>query len=405
MTVRSLLAACLLFTCAVSDVPAGTRLYYQATGSLASDWDNDGEVGFSDFLAFTEVFGAVVGDARYDVRFDLTTDGTVDFQDFLVFSAAFGTTSTPPLASPDLALYVLDPGTSSIDVYNVRNHLAQTFLPFRNPGSVKVSANHERVYVNEQFGMFVLNDAHEVLYSVPGSTSGQLALHPDETFAYAAEAGNDLIRVIDLAAQAVTDTITVGNRPGKMAITPNGRWLYVNNASDISVVDLTRNVEVLQIDVEGNLNAIVIDPTGNRAYYSVVNRAAVGVLDTGTNGVVGEIQLEGMDVNDMRLSPDGTRLYVNTTTSLVEIDVSRNLVTRSLVLADGTSTLGLTPDGLFAYVGSLEPLIFEPVVAVVDITAWRMIGRIRGFVFPQEIRFRRTTFDAGSGSVTALLHP
>ena len=379
------------------------RLHFQATGSMASDFDNDGSVGFSDFLAFTERFSTVVGDGTYDVRFDLNTNGFIDFDDFLLFAAAFGSTSASPQTTPDLALYVMDPGTSSIDVYNIKNHLAQTFLPFRNPGGMQVSSDHKRLYVNEQFGMFVLNDEHQVEFSIPGTSSGELLIHPDETFAYVAESGNDLVRVIDLAAQAVVDTIDVGNRPGEMAITPDRRWLYSVNASDISVVDLTRNIEVLRIDVDGQLDAIVISPIGDRAYYSVASRAAVGVLDTGTHGMVGEIQFEANDVNDLKLSADGTRLYVNTSRDLVEVDVTRNLVTRSLTLAEGTSTLGITPDGLFAYVGSLEPLIFEPVVAVVDLTAWRMIGRIRGFMFPSEIAFRRTSFTPTEGDVALTL--
>ncbi len=85
-------------------------------------------------------------------------------------------------------------------------------------------------------------------------------------------------------------------------------------------------------------------------------------------------------------------MYVNTSTVLVELDVTSNLVTRTLEHADGTSSLGITPDGLFAYVGGLEPLIFEPIVSVIDLTEWRLLGRIRGFTFPQEIAFRRTSF-------------
>jgi len=401
------MAVCMWFVTAIllATAPAdgALRLHFQATGSLASDFDNDGAVGFTDFLAFTERFGASVGEAGYDVRFDLNQNGIVDFQDFLLFSDAFGTTSTPPQTSPDLALYILDPGSSSIDVYNIKNHLAQTFLPFRNPGSMKISDDHERIYVNEQYGMFVINDAHEVLYSVPGRTSGALALHPNETFAYTAEAANNIVRVIDLTAQAPVDTIQTGNRPGKMAVSPDGRWLYVANLNDISVVDLTQNQEVLRVDVNGTLDSIVIDVTGNRAYYTVRDRATVGVLDTGTNAIVGEIQFDAEDVNAMRLSQDGTRLYVNTTTSLVELDVTRNLVIRSIELAAATSGLGITPDGLTAYVGALEPQIFEPGLAVVDLTEWRLLGRVRGFVFPFDIRFRRTSFSTDETEAALML--
>lgn len=400
---RTLLVTAGLSLCLPLGATAETRLYFQATGSLASDFDNDGTVGFVDFLAFSERFGSSVGGASYDVRFDLNTNGTIDFDDFLLFADAFGTTSTPPQTAPDLALYILDPGSGSIDVYNTRNHLAQEFLPFRSPGSIKISKDHDRLFVNEQFGLFVINDDHEVLFSVPGTTSGELVLSADETMAYTAETGNNIVRVIDLTAQAAVDTIAVGSRPGKMAVTPNGRFLYVLNTSDISVVDLTRNTEVLRIDVDGTLSSIVIDLTGNRAYYSIRNRAAVGVLDIGTNSTVGEIQFEDDDANAMHLSQDGTRLLVNTTTSLVEIDVTRNLVTRTLRLAEATTSIGVTPDGLFAYIGSLEPLIFEPVLAVVDLTAWKVLGRVRGFVFPQDVAFRRTSFSESEAEAALLL--
>ena len=73
------------------------------------------------------------------------------------------------------------------------------------------------------------------------------------------------------------------------------------------------------------------------------------------------------------------------------------------MMAEGTSTLGITPDGLFAYIGSLEPLIFEPSVAVIDLSAWRLLGRIKGFTFPQEIAFRRTSFTPTEGDVALSL--
>ena len=72
-------------------------------------------------------------------------------------------------------------------------------------------------------------------------------------------------------------------------------------------------------------------------------------------------------------------------------------------LAAATTSLGVTPDGLFAYIGSLEPLIFEPGLAVVDLTAWKVLGRVRGFVFPQDVVFRRTSFSESEAEAALLL--
>ena len=55
MIVRTLLVAvAVLFICSARPADAALRLHFQATGSLASDFDNDGSVGFADFLAFVD---------------------------------------------------------------------------------------------------------------------------------------------------------------------------------------------------------------------------------------------------------------------------------------------------------------------------------------------------------------
>lgn len=49
-----------------------------------ADFDNDGEIGFSDFVAFAQAF------STDDPTFDLNGNGVVDFPDFLEFAKNFG---------------------------------------------------------------------------------------------------------------------------------------------------------------------------------------------------------------------------------------------------------------------------------------------------------------------------
>ena len=68
------------------------------------DFDGDGTVGFSDFVAFVSNYGTQRGDAAFDTRFDLDGDGETGFSDFVAFVSQYGTTvgSAPPSGSPDL---------------------------------------------------------------------------------------------------------------------------------------------------------------------------------------------------------------------------------------------------------------------------------------------------------------
>ncbi|MCY3680881.1 MAG: leucine-rich repeat domain-containing protein, partial [Gemmatimonadetes bacterium] len=92
-------------------IEANTAAGDQAITSVnvSPDFDGDGMVGFSDFLAFAGLFGASQGDGRYDAKYDLDRDGAIGFSDFLIFSASFGKEVSPPdgatqVAIPDASL-------------------------------------------------------------------------------------------------------------------------------------------------------------------------------------------------------------------------------------------------------------------------------------------------------------
>ena len=60
-------------------------------GEKSSDFNGDGEVGFSDFLLFAVAFGTSADLDRFDAKFDLDSSGDVGFGDFLLFAGQFGT--------------------------------------------------------------------------------------------------------------------------------------------------------------------------------------------------------------------------------------------------------------------------------------------------------------------------
>jgi|GEM_PF-2499590 hypothetical protein len=64
-----------------------------APADLFPDFDDDGTVGFPDFLLFAGRFGASEGEERFETVYDLDESGEIDFGDFLLFAATFGRTS------------------------------------------------------------------------------------------------------------------------------------------------------------------------------------------------------------------------------------------------------------------------------------------------------------------------
>ncbi|MDE3000201.1 MAG: DUF1573 domain-containing protein [Gemmatimonadota bacterium] len=75
----------------ISDDPENRSITVAVSGAVINvplnpraDFDNDGEIGFSDFVAFAQAF------STDNPIFDLDGSGTVDFADFLEFAKNFG---------------------------------------------------------------------------------------------------------------------------------------------------------------------------------------------------------------------------------------------------------------------------------------------------------------------------
>ena len=62
----------------------------QVTALPSPDFDGNGQVGFSDFVAFAGAFGARLGDGKYVAAYDLNNDGGIGFDDFVIFASSFG---------------------------------------------------------------------------------------------------------------------------------------------------------------------------------------------------------------------------------------------------------------------------------------------------------------------------
>ena len=57
---------------------------------LPGDFNGDRVVDFTDFFAFTDVFGTRIGDLQWNPTYDMDDDDDVDFDDFFIFAEYFG---------------------------------------------------------------------------------------------------------------------------------------------------------------------------------------------------------------------------------------------------------------------------------------------------------------------------
>src|SRR5665647_213284 len=222
------------------------------------------------------------------------------------------------------------------------------------------------------------NVTDTVNFGAPYYPSG-IAFSPDGTKAYLTNSFNNTISIMDTATTNVTNTINVGYDPKVIAISPDGTKLYVGSwgapkvileygngsrsayigpvSGNISEIDISNNSVIATLPLEGLPNVIAITPDGKKIY--VVNStffsfdSNITVIDTTTNNVtalVGGLETPYKIV----VTPNGKKAYVTQGFSgnVSVINTSTNKVISKVSGLEDPSGIAISPDGTKVYVAS-----------------------------------------------------
>jgi YVTN family beta-propeller protein len=171
------------------------------------------------------------------------------------------------------------------------------------------------------------------------------------------DAGPENVSAIDTATNTVVKTITVGELPDEVALTPNGKTAYIPNlnSGDVSAIDTDTNTVVKTIPVGGSPEAIAITPDGKTVYVGNRGSGSVSAIDTTTNTVAETITV-GMAPVAIAITPtlDGKTAYVANRGSdnVSAIDTDTNTVAETIPVGVEPIAIAITPDGTAAYVAN-----------------------------------------------------
>ena len=174
---------------------------------------------------------------------------------------------------------------------------------------------------------------------------------------------------------ASVPTITVGGTPFDAALTPDGKYLYVANFENVSVIDTATNKVATSIVTEKFPMGIAITPDGKYAYvaHSTSEPPIASVISTATNTVVDTIALEHSPNGGIAITSDGKYVYLtNMEGWVMVISTKTNKVIENIFIAprnpdwtDPTNGItipsssnprcvALSPDDKYAYVGTSD---------------------------------------------------
>ncbi len=191
---------------------------------------------------------------------------------------------------------------------------------------------------------------------------------------YVTNEGAGEVAVLDGQTLEVVTRIPVGKRPRGIAVSRDGRRLYVA--------------------LSGSPPA---PPGVDESALPAPDRRAdgIGVVDLAA-GKLRRTLPSGQDPEAFDLSPDGTRLYVSNeeTAEMSVLDLTRGRVIGRVRVGREPEGVAVRPDGKVVYVTCEE----ENVVVAVDVARLRVLGRIETGARPRAIAFTR---DGATAFVTA----
>ena len=178
------------------------------------------------------------------------------------------------------------------------------------------------------------------------STPCGIALSSDGTSAYVCLSRNNTVGVLDLSSGKVKKQISVGIAPFAIVITQDGSEAWVSNwggrqardgertakssgtpalvdergvacSGTVSLLDLKRNKELLQVETGLHPSDLAFDPAANLLYVANANSDTVSVIDTRERKIVRTIAVRpndslpfGSAPNALALADGGKTLYV-----------------------------------------------------------------------------------------------
>jgi YVTN family beta-propeller protein len=306
--------------------------------------------------------------------------------------------------APERTLYLGVKGVlamrNSASVYSILSRVAAITLAWRRAfllgllgvmlGSTPAGAQPFAYVTN--FGspniVSVINAATNTVVATVqvGINPSAVAITPDGTHAYVANAASNTVSVIGTATNMVVATVPVGNmgikNPQGVAITPDGTHAYVTSTASntVTVIATATNTVVATVPVGINPSAVAITPDGTDAYVTDEGSNTVSVIATANNTVVATVPV-GVQPVGVAITPDGTHAYVTSlgSTTVSVIDTATNSVAAIVAVGGATWAVAITPDGAHAYVTNVNGV--NSVVLVIDTATNTVVATVTGAGF------------------------
>lgn len=192
---------------------------------------------------------------------------------------------------------------------------------------------------------------------------GQIAFSPSGKTAYVANTANQVLAIVD-TIKPDADNLMMDMQPVGIAFSPNGRTAYVAGCKSfcatgtIEVMDTSSRMVTTSITVGSKPYRILLSPDGARAYTTNLGDPSVSVVDLATNQTTATVPVP-VEPTGLALSRDGALIFVASqpTGTITVIRTASNTVQATVKVADDVRDVVVTPDTRRLYVSTVHSVV------------------------------------------------
>ena len=248
-------------------------------------------------------------------------------------------------------------GGASIDIFDVNaiRLLRRIDLsPNQGPHGLVWLPDGRLVATTERSKTLTIVDTRrkDAVSAVPTAQEGthMVAVSGDLSRAYTANIPAGTVTVIDLAAGRKLRDIAVGGKPEGIALTPDGRTLWVGDleGARVQAYDTKSFERLAEVKTPPVPIRVVSSPDGKWIVTSNLGNGSLAIIDARTRKLVREIPVSGsQEAGQVTIlfSRDGSRIYAAETgrDEVAEVDLASGRVLRRIKAGKNGDGLAIAP--------------------------------------------------------------
>jgi YVTN family beta-propeller protein len=247
-------------------------------------------------------------------------------------------------------------GGTTIDIFDIRTARRTKQIdisPNAGPHGIVWLRSGNIVATAERSKSVVIADPRSgTVSSVPTNQLGShmLAVSPDQGTAYVANILSGTVSIIDIRRQEKVGDIAVGGNPEGIAVTRDGKSLWVgdNSGARLRVIDIESRSTKVTLPTDSVAIRIAISPDGKTAVASNMMTGTLSLFDVKRRQALRSIRVSG-DTKAMQVtvafSRTGRRVFVAETghDTIAEADLGSGRVVRRIAAGRNGDGLGVAP--------------------------------------------------------------